>query len=93
MVDGEWAEVQRQLPAAGLLVVGRAAQDRIQRLSDISPLIEAAQRSNVVMLSERTVDEMLTLVPPDDAIDAPAVLRSEQATLPDPESHSSIGRT
>jgi len=93
MADGEWAEMQRQLTAAGLLVVGRAAQDRIQRLSDISPLIEAAQRSNVVMLSERTVDEMLTLVPTDDAIDAPAVLRSEQATLPDPESHSSIGRT
>ena len=58
MTDGEWAEMQRQLTAAGLLVVGRAAQDRIQRLSDISPLIEAAQRSNVVMLSERTVDEM-----------------------------------
>ena len=93
MADGEWAEMQRQLTAAGLLVVGRAAQDRIQRLSDISPLIEAAQRSNVVMLSERTVDEMLTLVPTDDAIDAPAVPRSEQATLPDPESHSAIGRT
>ena len=93
MADGEWAEMQRQLTAAGLLVVGRAAQDRIQRLSDISPLIEAAQRSNVVMLSERTVDEILTLVPTDDAIDAPATPRSEQATLPDPESHSAIGRT
>ena len=80
MADGEWAEMQRQLTAAGLLVVGRAAQDRIQRLSDISPLIEAAQRSNVVMLSERTVDEILTLVPTDDAIDAPATPRSEQAT-------------
>ena len=93
MADGEWAEMQRQLTAAGLLVVGRAAQDRIQRLSDISPLIEAAQRSNVVMLSERTVDEILTLVPTDAAIDAPATPRSQQPPLPDPERHSAIGRT
>ena len=93
MADGEWAEMQRQLTAAGLLVVGRAAQERIQRLSDISPLIEAAQRSNVVMLSERTVDEILTLVPTDDVIETPPTPRSEQATLPDPESHSAIGRT
>ena len=93
MADGEWAEMQRQLTAAGLLVVGRAAQERIQRLSDISPLIEAAQRSNVVMLSERTVDEVLTLVPTDDTIEDSTTPRSEQATLPDPESHSAIGRT
>ena len=93
MADGEWAEIQRQLTAAGLLVVGRGAQERIQGLSDISPLIEAAQRSNVVMLSERTVDEVLTLVPTDDTIEASTTPRSEQATLPDPESHSAIGRT
>ena len=93
MADGEWAEIQRQLTAAGLLVVGRGAQERIQGLSDISPLIEAAQRSNVVMLSERTVDEVLTLVPTDDTIEASTTPRSEQATLPDPESHLAIGRT
>ena len=74
-------------------MVGRAAQERIQRLSDISPLIEAAQRSNVVMLSERTVDEVLTLVPTDDTIEDSTTPRSEQATLPDPESHLAIGRT
>ena len=93
MADGEWAEIQRQLTAAGLLVVGRGAQERIQGLSDISPLIEAAQRSNVVMLSERTVDEVLTLVPTDDTIEDSTTPRSEQATLPDPESHLAIGRT
>ena len=71
MADEEWAERQRQLTAAGLLVLGKAAQGRIQRLSDISSLIEAAQRSNVVMLNERTVEEMLTLVPTE-----------EQGTLP-----------
>ena len=75
-------------------MLGKAAQERIQRLSDISSLIEAAQRSNVVMLSERTVEEMLTLVPSDQTIDAPpSTPRSEQATLPGPESRSTIGRT
>ena len=94
MVDEEWANRQRQLTAAGLLVLGKAAQERIQRLSDISSLIEAAQRSNVVMLSERVVEEMLTLVPTEEAIDAhQGTPRSEQATLPDPESQSAIGRT
>ena len=94
MVDEEWANRQRQLTAAGLLVLGKAAQERIQRLSDISSLIEAAQRSNVVMLSERAVEEMLTLVPTEEAIDAPQdIPRSKQATLPDPESQSAIGRT
>ena len=94
MVDEEWANRQRQLTAAGLLVLGKAAQERIQRLSDISSLIEAAQRSNVVMLSERVVEEMLTLVPTEETIDAhQGTPRSEQATLPDPESQSAIGRT
>jgi DNA polymerase II small subunit len=46
------------------------------------------------MLSERVVEEMLTLVPTEETIDAPqGTPRSEQATLPDPESQSSIGRT
>ena len=49
-------------------MLGKAAQERIQRLPDISALIEAAQRSNVVMLSERAVEEMLTLVPTEEAI-------------------------
>ena len=94
MADEEWAERQRQLTAAGLLVLGKAAQGRIQRLSDISSLIEAAQRSNVTMLNERAVEEMLTLVPTEETIDAPpSIPRSEQATLPNPESQSTFGRT
>ena len=94
MADEEWAERQRQLTAAGLLVLGKAAQSRIQRLSDISSLIEAAQRSNVTMLNERAVEEMLTLVPTEETIDAPpSTPRSEQATLPNPESQSTFGRT
>jgi hypothetical protein len=94
MGEDEWANRQRQLTAAGLLVLGKAAQERIQRLPDISSLIEAAQRSNVVMLSERAVEEMLTLVPTEEVIDASQrIPRSEQATLPDPESQSAIGRT
>ena len=63
MTGQDWAERQRVLAAAGLLVIGRAAQEKVQSLPDLAPLIEAAQSSNVVMLSERAIDEILTLVP------------------------------
>ena len=94
MTSQDWGERQRVLAAAGLLVIGRAAQEKVQSLPDIAPLIEAAQSSNVVMLSERAIDEILTLVATDGAIETPpATLRTAQATLADPESHSPIGRT
>ena len=94
MTGQDWAERQRVLAAAGLLVIGRAAQEKVQSLPDLAPLIEAAQSSNVVMLSERAIDEILTLVPTERTIEAPpAALRTAQATLADPESHSPIGRT
>ena len=94
MTSQDWGERQRVLAAAGLLVIGRAAQEKVQSLPDIAPLIEAAQSSNVVMLSERAIDEILTLVPTEGAIETPpATLRTAQATLADPESHSPIGRT
>ena len=63
MVGESWAERQRKLAAAGLLVLGKEAQAKIEVLSEVSPLIEAAQRSNVALLNEQTVDEMLSLVP------------------------------
>ena len=94
MAGEDWAERQRVLAAAGLLVIGRAAQEKVQSLQDLAPLIEAAQSSNVVMLSERAIDEMLTLVPTEQTIEAPPVaIRTAQATLADPESHYPIGRT
>ena len=94
MTGQDWAERQRVLAAAGLLVIGRAAQEKVQSLPDLAPLIEAAQSSNVVMLSERVIDEILTLVPTERTIEAPpAAPRTAQATLADPESHSPIGRT
>ena len=75
-------------------MIGRAAQEKVQSLPDLAPLIEAAQSSNVVMLSERAIDEILTLVPTERTIEAPpATLRTAQATLADPESHSPLGRT
>ena len=45
MVGEDWAERQRKLAAAGLLVLGKEAQAKIESLSEVSPLIEAAQRS------------------------------------------------
>lgn len=94
MTGQDWGERQRVLAAAGLLVIGRAAQEKVQSLPDLAPLIEAAQSSNVVMLSERAIDEILTLVPTEGTIETPpANLRTAQATLADPESHSPIGRT
>ena len=92
MVGESWAERQRKLAAAGLLVLGKEAQAKIEVLSEVSPLIEAAQRSNVALLNEQTVDEMLSLVPKQTQSEENLSSKSQQATLADPESGSAIGR-
>ena len=92
MVGEDWAERQRKLAAAGLLVLGKEAQAKIESLSEVSPLIEAAQRSKVVLLNEQTVDEMLSLVPKQPQSSETPASAPQQATLADPESGSAIGR-
>ena len=92
MVGESWAERQRKLAAAGLLVLGKEAQAKIENLSEISPLIEAAQRSNVTLLNEQTVDQMLSLVPKQPDSEKTSSSPPQQTTLADPESGSVIGR-
>ena len=92
MVGESWANRQQKLAAAGLLVLGKGAQAKIERLSEVSPLIEAAQRSNVTLLNEQTVDEMLSLVPKQTQSQTTPLVTPQQATLADPESGSAIGR-
>ena len=92
MVGESWAERQRKLAAAGLLVLGKEAQAKIESLSEISPLIEAAQSSNVTLLNKQTVDDMLSLVPKQSQDEKPTSPIQKQATLAGPESGSPIGR-
>jgi DNA polymerase II small subunit len=92
MAADDWPERQRILASAGILVLA-SAKERIQEIRDIQPLIEAARSSGVRMLDSRSVDELLSLVPNHEGPVATQIpIRSEQSTLPDPQSHSSHGR-
>ena len=51
------------LSAAGLLVMGLDAKNKIEQLVDINPLIEAARSSKVQLLTAQTIEELLSLVP------------------------------
>ena len=92
MAEDDWSERQRILASAGILVLA-SAKDSIQQIPDIQPLIEAARSSGLRMLDARSVEELLTLVPAIESKGSTNVTsRTEQATLPDPNSHSSHGR-
>ncbi len=43
--------------------MGDDAQEKLQTLPNLMPLIEAASASNTVMLTSRTIDEPLAIVP------------------------------
>ena len=94
VASDDWPERQRILASSGMLVIGRKSQEIIQDLEDIQPLIEAARSSGVKILDHRTVNELLsmstrTTIEPL-VSDFP---KTEQASLPSPDSHSPIGRT
>ncbi|HIC75400.1 MAG TPA: hypothetical protein EYO98_02150, partial [Candidatus Poseidoniales archaeon] len=90
----DWSAKHRTLAAAGLLVLGDDAQEKLQTLPNLMPLIEAASASNTVMLTSRTIDELLAIVPTEATIKAEAPrVASLQATLARPESGQVIGRT
>ena len=55
MASGDWAQQQKMLSAAGLLVMGLDAKDKIEQLVDINPLIEAARASNVQLLTSQSM--------------------------------------
>ena len=98
MATESWAEKSRSLAAAGLVVMGRDAQTKIEALSNLSPLIEAATASSTRLLTSQSIDELLTIVPTEETIteaEATTQRKSQtlQATLARPETGQAIGRT
>ena len=68
MATESWAEKSRALAAAGLVVMGREAQTKIEELTNLSPLIEAATASSTRLLTSQSIDELLTIVPTEETI-------------------------
>jgi len=106
MTGDNWAERSRQLAAAGLLVMGKEAQEKIASLPNLLPLIEAAAASETRLLNAQTIDELLAFVPTEETIEAAppaspsvataapaATAQTLQATLARPETGKVIGRT
>ncbi len=94
MSADDWSEKHRALSAAGLVVMGSAAREKIQNLSNLIPLIEAATSSQTRMLTSQNIDELLTLVPNEETVEviqSPSPV-SLQSTLARPESGEVIGR-
>ena len=98
MTAESWTEKSRVLAAAGLVVMGRDAQTKIEQLSNLGPLIEAANASETRLLTGQSIDELLSIVPteetltesnPEMQINSPTL----QATLARPETGQAIGRT
>ena len=94
MVSDDWAQQQKMLTAAGLLVMGLDAKNKIEQLVDINPLIEAANSSNVKFLTTQSIDQLLSLVSIDEVISEESAnsTKKSQATLPAPDNPSPIGR-
>ena len=94
MVSGDWAQQQKMLSAAGLLVMGLDAKDKIEQLVDINLLIEAARASNVQLLTSQSIDQLLSLVSIEHVTteESKNFLKKSQATLPTPDNPSPIGR-
>ena len=94
MASGDWAQQQKMLSAAGLLVMGLDAKDKIEQLLDINPLIEAARASNVQLLTSQSIDQLLSLVSIDQvkSEESPNLPKKAQVTLPTPDNPSPIGR-
>ena len=94
MASGDWAQQQKMLSAAGLLVMGLEAKEKIEQLVDINPLIEAANSSNVQFLTVKSIDELLSLVSIDESFTEELQIshKKSQVTLPTPDNPSPIGR-
>ena len=94
MASGDWAQQQKMLSAAGLLVMGLDAKDKIEQLLDINPLIEAARASNVQLLTSQSIDQLLSLVSIDQvkSEESQNFSKKAQVTLPTPDNPSPIGR-
>lgn len=91
MALDDWAERQKILLSAGILVTTQDAKEKIESLDNLSALIEAANASNVKILNSRSIDQLLSLVPPK-IENSQVSIKTSQATLPAPDNPSAIGR-
>ena len=91
MRSPSWEDMHNQLSSAGL-IVQTSAVEKLEKLQNVLPLIEAANSSGVRLLNGATVDELLAIS------SAPAESPDEthkslsQSTLPRPEQDSPHGR-
>ncbi len=94
MASDLWAERQKILLAAGLLVMSQDAKKKIEALDDLSPLIEAANLSKINILNSQSIDQLLSLVPTAkvEPVSVPVSIKTSQATLPAADNPSPIGR-
>jgi DNA polymerase II small subunit len=94
MASDDWAERQNILLAAGILITTQDAKEKIESLDDLTPLIEAANLSNIQILNSQSIDQLLSLVPPKVIANESSTIpiKTSQATLPAPDNPSPIGR-
>ena len=93
MVSENWAVRYRKLTDAGLIVLGSDAKEKIESLSSILPMLEAARSSDVKLLDSKTIDDLLSLV--SDGVGQKSITNSDvkgQYTLPKKGNDSPIGR-
>ena len=93
MVSENWAVRYRKLTDAGLIVLGSDAKEKIESLSSILPMLEAARSSDVKLLDSKTIDDLLSLVT--DGVGQKSITNSDfkgQYTLPKKGNDSPIGR-
>ena len=72
MTDETWAERSRALAAAGLIVMGQEAKNKIEDMPSLSPLFESAAASETRLLTGQVIDELLAFVPTEATIEASA---------------------
>ena len=83
--------MHNQLSSAGL-IVQTSALEKLEKLQNVLPLIEAANSSGVRLLNEATVDELLAISSsPTESPDETQKSLS-QSTLPRPEQDTPHGR-
>ena len=86
-----WQSRHKELSKAGLFVQSSAV-DKIEALSSIAPLIEAANSSGVRLLDASTVDELLAFSAPEKDESTEQKKPLSQATLSKSKDGSPIGR-
>ena len=72
MRSPSWEDMHNQLSSAGL-IVQTSAVEKLEKLQNVLPLIEAANSSGVRLLNGATVDELLAIS------SAPAVACAHQS--------------